>query len=92
MPVRVTATLRKAVRDLEAEKTRIEHQLSAIRELLGNLGGGRGRAARRASGIRTRRRRLSPSARRAHSRRMKAYWAKRRAAAGAKTKRGPTTK
>lgn len=76
MPVDVTATLREALKELEREKTRIEQQIAAIRTVL-NGGGARGRQPR-AGGRRTRR--MSAAARRAASQRMKAYWAKRRAA------------
>ena len=34
MPVNVIATLRKAVRELEVEKARIEHQLAVLRSVL----------------------------------------------------------
>jgi hypothetical protein len=70
MPANVTATLRKALSQLEAERSRIDHQLGLIHAVLGQAG----------STQRTGRRRMSPAERAAVSRRMKAYWAKRRAA------------
>jgi len=92
MPVTVMATLRKAVRELEAEKTLIEHHLTAVRGLLGSLGGAKSRAVRVGSlGRPRRRRRMTGEARGAISRRMKAYWAKRKAAA-AKQKGAPRRK
>jgi hypothetical protein len=92
MPVTVMATLRKAVRELEAEKTLIERHLTAVRGLLGSLGGTKSRAVRVGSlGRPRRRRRMTGEARGAISRRMKAYWAKRKAAA-AKQKAAPRRK
>ena len=82
MSVNVMPTLRKAVRELEAEKARIDRQLTAIRGLLGSLDNAKSRAAGVTRQIRTRqRRRMSAAARRAVSHRMKTYWAKRKAAA-----------
>ena len=71
----VTGTLRRALVELESEKNRIEGQIAAIQSV---LGGGQGRRGRRAGG--NGRRPMSAAARRAVSTRMKAYWAKRRAA------------
>lgn len=83
MPVDVMATLRKAVRQLETEKARLDRQLAALRGVLGNLNSSTDRAIGkpRRAGARKRRRRLNAAARRAVSRRMKVYWAKRKAAA-----------
>lgn len=82
MPVDVMATLRQAVRELEADKGRTEHQLAAIRTVLASLDSGKGRAVRAVRQVSPRRRRrMSARARRALSQRMKAYWAKRRTAA-----------
>jgi hypothetical protein len=80
VPTNVMATLRKAVQELQAERARLDRQLAAVRTLLGSLDGARGRVVRAARQAPTpRRRRMSASARRAIGRRMKAYWAKRRA-------------
>ena len=85
MPVNVTPTLRKAVRELEADKARIDRQLTAIRGLLGSLDSAKSRAAAVAQQVRPpQRRRMSAAARRAVSQRMKTYWAKRKAAAAKK--------
>ena len=70
MAIDVTKTLRAALTTLEAEGQRIAKQIAAIRGLVGGNHGVR----------RGRRRRMSSASRAAVSRRMKAYWAKRRAA------------
>ena len=81
MAVNVMAPLRQAVRELEAEKARIDRQLAAIRSALGSLDSAKGRAAGVARQVRRpQRRRMSAAARRAVSQRMKAYWAKRKTA------------
>jgi hypothetical protein len=75
--VDVVKTLRTALGQLESEKARIERQMASIRLALkgaGSAGSSAGRRRGRSS--------MSPAARRAVSKRMKAYWAKRRAAAG----------
>ena len=87
MPVDVRATLGKAVRELEAEKARIDRQLGAIRGLLGSLDSAKGRTVGVARRVRTRRgRRMGAAERRAISQRMKAYWAKRKAVAASSGK------
>jgi hypothetical protein len=86
MPINVTPTLRRALRYLETERSRIDRQITALQNALDGLGGptGRGGRSRPARSTR-RRRRMSATAKRAISQRMTAYWAKRRAA---KAKRG----
>jgi hypothetical protein len=69
----VAGTLRRALMELESEKSRIEGQIAAIMTVLGD---GAGRRGRRAGGGR---KPMSAAGRRAVSQRMKAYWAKRRA-------------
>jgi hypothetical protein len=82
VPINVIATLRKAARELEAERARIDQQLAAIGSVLGSVNSTRGRAVRAARPVSTRRRRRwSAPSRRALSQRMKAWWAKRKAAA-----------
>ena len=71
----LAGTLRRALLELESERNRIDGQIAAIQSV---LGGGGGRRGRRPGS--TGRRPMSPAARRAVSQRMKAYWAKRRAA------------
>jgi tagatose-1,6-bisphosphate aldolase non-catalytic subunit AgaZ/GatZ len=81
MSPKVTFTLRQALRQLEAERQRIDRQISAIRSVLGETGQQR-KPTRPAAhpGAKTSRPRMSAAARRAVSQRMKAYWVKRRAA------------
>ena len=72
----ITATLRKALGKLSSQKQRLDQQISAIEGALGAL-----RRPSQGGGARGRRRTMSPAARRAVGRRMKAYWAKRKAEA-----------
>ena len=72
----ITATLRKALGRLSSQKAQLDRQIAAIETALGALGRSPQRAGARRGG-----RRMSPAAKRAVSRRMKAYWAKRRAEA-----------
>jgi hypothetical protein len=76
----ITTTLRKALGKLTSQKARLDRQIAAIETALGVLGG-----SQRANGARGGRR-MSAAARRAIGKRMKAYWAKRKAAAAAKGK------
>ncbi|MGD0266502.1 MAG: hypothetical protein ABSD47_16340 [Candidatus Methylomirabilota bacterium] len=76
---KVTAPLRKALRQLEAEKQRIDREIAAVRAALDALRDtGRGTPASSAR-AKARRRGMSTAARRAVSQGMKAYWAKRKA-------------
>jgi hypothetical protein len=77
----VTATLRTALSELEAEKTTLDRQIAAIRLLLGD---GRLSAPALRAVPKPKQRTMSAAARRLISQRMKAAWAKRRAAAKAK--------
>jgi hypothetical protein len=77
MPVDLSQILRNTLRDLESEKARIDPQLAAIRQAIAQASGRNPRSVTVG-----RRRRRSPAARGAVSRRMKAYWAKQRAKAG----------
>ena len=74
MADQISSTLRKALGKLAAQKAHLDRQISAIEAALGALGGG----LPRANGGRSRKG-MSPAARRAIGKRMKAYWAKRRA-------------
>jgi hypothetical protein len=76
MADQVSSTLRKALARLTNQKAHIDRQMSAIETALGTLNG-------RGPGVR-RRTRMSAAARAAIGRRMKAYWAKRRAKQSAK--------
>ena len=77
----VRGMLRKALGQLEREKARIDRQIASLQGALSGAGergpAGKGRRGRRRSG-------MSAAARKATSRRMKAYWAKRRAQAATK--------
>ncbi len=77
----LTKTLRKALIRLQAERKQIDRQIAAIEGALEGVGG---RARRRRAGRPARRRTrgrkpMSTAARKTMSRRMKAYWAKRKA-------------
>ena len=82
-------TLRNALVSLEDERERLDRQIAALKEALAMTRRQTGRGVgRRALGAaqemgmaprRRRRSRMSLAARRATSRRMKAFWAKRRA-------------
>jgi hypothetical protein len=76
----IAITLRKALGKLTSQKAHLDRQISAVQTALGALGG-----AQRANGARGGKG-MSAAARRAVGKRMKAYWAKRRAAAAAKGK------
>jgi hypothetical protein len=76
MPLDLSQTLRNVFRELESEKDRIDRQLTAVRQAIAQVSGSNPRTATAG-----RRRRMSAEARRAVSRRMKAYWSKRRAQA-----------
>ena len=77
---------RLARRGAQALLTELEEEAAAIRRAFPDLFGGRGRrrkagaVASRATGVRRRRRGMSPAARKAVSERMKKYWAERRKA------------
>jgi hypothetical protein len=69
-----TMTLQDALRQLESERAQVDRQITAVRMALDGVGAG-------APTSRPRRRRgMGAAARAAIGRRMKAYWAKRRAA------------
>jgi hypothetical protein len=73
MDDQISITLRKALVKLAAQKAQLDGQISAIEAALSALGGSpRANVARSRKG-------MSPAARRAIGKRMKAYWAKRRA-------------
>ena len=79
MPTDVARTLREALAKLGAERRHLDRKILALQGALRAVNGTPA-AGRRAGGRPKRARRsMSPAARRAVSRRMKAYWAKRRA-------------
>jgi hypothetical protein len=77
----VTSTLRKALRQLEEDRGRIDRQIGALRAVLDDSGPA-GSLPSRATPTRPKstRRPMSVAARRAVSRRMKVYWEQRKAA------------
>ena len=78
MAFSVDRTLRQALAKLEAERTQLDRQIAALRQALG-VPSGNGLGAAGLNGHKGGRRRMSASARKAVSARMKAYWASRRA-------------
>jgi len=88
MVPKLTAPLRKALRQLGAEKQRIDREIMAVRAALEALGGKSRGTPASATRAKARRRRMSPAARRAVSQRMKAYWAKRRGGSAKSKARG----
>ncbi len=81
MPTDLTKTLRKALKELQAERGKIENQIAAIQRVLGADIRGPRRRARRPAKAKKRAPKMSAAARKAVGRRMKAYWKKRRAEA-----------
>jgi hypothetical protein len=85
MPVNVTATLRRAMQTLLSDRKKIDDQLRAVQTALRisrntHVSSNSHRPA-------SRRRRMSPAARRALSKRMKAMWAAKRKAKGIKARK-----
>jgi hypothetical protein len=79
MATDVAQTLRKALEELQAEKKRIETQIAAIQGALAVSGRQAAKDARPKSGEKRGRRAMSAAQRKVVGRRMKAYWAKRKA-------------
>jgi len=87
MPVDVTTTLRKVLKQLQTEQARIEQQIATIQAVLTGRPAGRRAAPRPTAPPKPPRKpRMSAAARKAVSQRMKAYWAKRKAGGGASKK------
>lgn len=74
MSVNVDQTLRIALKKLGSERGRLSNQIAAIESAL-RVGDGASKVARPKSGRRTG---MSSAARKAISRKMKAYWVKRK--------------
>lgn len=79
----VTATLRKALNQLRADRSRLDRQIAAVESALAGLEGNISRGvkrARKAAGraVKRTRSKMSAAQKKAVSQRMKAYWAKRR--------------
>jgi hypothetical protein len=82
MPTDVTKTLRKALAELQAEKVRVEKQIAAIQGVLAVSGPRAGKEVRVVPGKKRGRKAMNAAQRKAVAKRMKAYWAKRKAEAG----------
>ena len=80
MAIDVRSSLKRALKSLHTDRARIDRQITAITTALGELGGAAGRVAAAAGRKGTRTRNMSAAQKKAVSVRMKAYWAKRRAA------------
>jgi len=86
MALNLTATLQKALRQLETEQAKIAQQITAIQAVLRGLSPPqKAKPARKAVAAATPRRTMSPKARKAARARMQAYWAKKKAEAGKDT-------
>ena len=82
MPVDVRPSLKRALKQLHFERSRIDRQISALTDALGTIGGSAMRRARGAikRSVKRARKQMTAAQRRAVSKRMKAYWAKRKKA------------
>ena len=78
MALDVRSSLNKALKALHADRAHIERQIDAVTKAISALGGAAGRLAN--TGARKGRRKMNAAQKKAVSVRMKAYWAKRRAA------------
>ena len=78
MAIDVRSSLNKALKALHADRARIERQIDAVTSAISALGGAAGRMAK--AGARRGRRKMNSAQKKAVSVRMRAYWAKRRAA------------
>lgn len=74
MATDVRSALRKTLDSLKSDRSKIDGQITALQTALGALDG-----QRRTGAPRRRRSKMSAEARKAIGKRMKAYWAKRRA-------------
>jgi hypothetical protein len=83
LPQDIVRVLRRSLTSLTSDRDRVDQQIAAIQAALAAVNGRPLGGADRL-GIRRGRRRMSAAARKAIGRRMKAYWAKRRAQAKAK--------
>jgi hypothetical protein len=83
MPLALTATLKRALRQLEAEKAKIDRQIAAIQVVLqGASTPPVAKRPRKTAVPNKPPRTMSPKARKAARERMKAYWAKKKAEKG----------
>ena len=79
MPIDIRLQLQQAIKQLRAERSRIDHEISALTDALSNIGRGAGRAATARKKAKRVRPKMSAAQKKAVSKRMKAYWAKRKA-------------
>lgn len=87
MATTITANIRQAIRGLEGERKRIDEQIEALQRVLAVMDGRTAKAVQGkpvAASTARKRRGMSAKARQAARERMKAYWAKRKAAKGKK--------
>ena len=85
MAVNVRASVRRALKQLQTQRTRIDHEISALEEALAALEGVSGRAPAKKASEKKRprsRRHMSAKAKKAASERMKAFWANKKAQTG----------
>ena len=84
MAVNVRASIRRALKQLQTQRTRIDREISALEEALAALEGVSRHAAEKASEKKSprARRKMSAKARKAASTRMKAFWANKKAQTG----------
>ena len=78
MALDVRSSLNRALKALHADRARIERQIEAVTHAISALGGAAGRVAK--SARRRGKRKMNAAQKKAVSVRMRAYWAKRRAA------------
>jgi hypothetical protein len=88
MATDVTRNIRQALEELESQRNRIDEQIRALRQALTLANGLAAKPAARPAGKSSlgKRRGMSLKARQVARERMKAYWAKRRAAMAKKAK------
>jgi peptidoglycan hydrolase CwlO-like protein len=83
VPIDIRPALQRALKQLQSERARLDQQIAALGDAIGAVGG-RGARTVSAGGAKVARRRARPKMtaeqKKAVSRRMKAYWAKRRSA------------
>ena len=81
MPIDIRLPLRQALKQLQSERSRIDHQISTLTDALSKIGrGAPGRGATVGKRAKRVHHKMSAAQKRAVSKRMKAYWAKKRAA------------
>ena len=87
MPTDVAKTLREALSRLAAERREIDRKIIAVQGALRAVNGTPMAGLSAGGSPKRAQRRMSPATRRALSKRMKAYWAKRRGSASKRKKK-----